>query len=169
MKFNPDMPGRKHLRLKQFDYSQDGCYFITICVKNWESVFGEIEKNVMILNDYGRIANSQWLFLCNQYEYIQLHEYCIMPNHFHGIIEISAGNGRDRSLQKKIKSLPELIGVFKTTSSKHLHKNGLDYFQWQKSYYDHIIRDEDDFSRIRDYIIHNPVNWNNDENNPKDI
>ena len=107
--------------------------------------------------------------MAEQYTYVELDAYVIMPNHFHGIISI-VGNGRDRSLQK-IKPLPELVGAFKTTSSKLIHKAGFTEFRWQKSFYDHIIRNETSLLRIREYIANNSLQWHldieNRDNNTK--
>ncbi|MEW6712497.1 MAG: transposase, partial [Candidatus Riflebacteria bacterium] len=115
-------------------------------------------------------------------------EFCVMPNHFHGIIWIVGngdagngfvGNGRDRSLRDrsvcdrsvrdrypqnvKIKPIPELIGAFKTTSSKLIHNAGKINFKWQKSYYDVIIRDNESLLKISEYIKNNPKHWNSDD------
>ena len=141
---------------------------MTICTRDRENVFGEITDGIMKLNDYGKIVDLKWVWLFQQYEYLGHDEYVIMPNHFHGIIHITVGNGHDRSLQReiKIKPLPELIGAFKTTSSKLIHRAGLDNFQWQKSYHDRIIRNDQELNRIREYIVGNPMNWGNDKNNP---
>jgi REP element-mobilizing transposase RayT len=162
------MPERKLNRLAGYDYSTPGSYFITICVKNRDSVFGEIKNSIMILNEFGKIIDQQWNWLFNQYDYIEKDEYIIMPNHFHGIIQIAGivGNGRDRSLRqpnRKIKPIPELIGALKTTSSKLIHHAGFDNFQWQKSYHDRIIRNDDELNRVRIYIIDNPKNWKKNE------
>jgi len=123
----------------------------------------------MILNEYGTIAEKQWYWLQEQYPYIILHAFVVMPNHIHGIIElnrsrISVGTGRDPSLQRpKIKSLSELIGAYKTTVSKQIHLSGFLEFQWQRSFHEHIIRNEKEFETISDYIFANPVNWKQDK------
>ena len=155
-----DLKERKLNRLAGFDYSNSGYYFVTICTKNRINYFGNIVDGQMMLNTYGQIVEHQWVWLQKQYKYVQLDEYIIMPNHLHGIV-IIVGNGRDHSLQEKtkIKSLSELIGAFKTTSSKLIHKTGLKYFQWQKSFYDHIIRNEHSLFRIQEYIRNNPAKW----------
>jgi len=161
------MKNRRPNRLKHYDYSENGYYFVTICTYNRECFFGEIVEEEMVLNRCGEIVNEQWLWLDEQYPYVRLDEYCIMPNHFHGILIIdrsTVGNGRDRSLQK-IKPLYELIGVFKTRSSKFIHRKGLKDFKWQKSFYDHIIRNEVSLRKIRNYIQTNPVTWDNDKEN----
>jgi len=148
-----------------FDYSNEGYYFVTICVKDKTEWFGEIKDGRMMLNEYGKIVKNRWVWLPKQYFYIQLDEFVVMSNHFHGILSI-VGNGRDRSVHK-IKSLFELIGAFKTTSSKLIHRAGLLEFQWQKSFYDHIIRNEQDLTRVREYIVNNPLKWEDDEENIK--
>jgi putative transposase len=129
--------------------------------------------------------------LAEQYPYVVLHEFVVMPNHMHGIIEINreniqtdrmiAGTGRDLSLQSssqrpasydpipqlqseiKIKSLSELIGAYKTTTSKQIHLAGFPEFAWQRSFHDHIIRDEESCINISDYILNNPSNWEDDK------
>ena len=120
----------------------------------------------MILNEYGEIVKERWLWLQDQYNYVKCCEYAIMPNHFHGILIIDTivGAGRDLPLQK-IKPLSELIGAFKTTSSKLIHQTGLNEFRWQRSFYDHIIRNESSLNNIRQYIRQNPLNWDTDKNN----
>jgi REP element-mobilizing transposase RayT len=146
-----------------YDYSQPNHYFVTICVKDFKPVFGKVKDSEMVLNEIGRIVQNQWLWLQEQYNYIILHEFVCMPEHFHGIIEIAnidqEGNGRDRSLLK-IKSLSELIGAFKTTSSKKIHQSGLINFKWQKSFYDRIIETDEELENIRWYIKSNPEHYN---------
>jgi REP element-mobilizing transposase RayT len=170
MNDNRQIRNRRSIRLKGYDYSQAGAYFITICVQNREHIFGKIEKGIIILNDYGKIVENQWQWLFKQYDYLKMDQYCVMPNHFHGIIWINpavvVGNGRDRSLRdnndrslRKIKPIPELIGAFKTTSSKMIHLSGNHNFKWQKSYHDRIIRNDDELIRIKAYIINNAQNW----------
>jgi len=131
----------------------------------------------MILNELGAIAEKQWYWLSEQYPYVILHAFIVMPNHIHGIIEINrnivgtgrvVGTGRDLSLQHdpsqqpKIKSLSELIGAYKTTVSKQIHLSGFLDFQWQRSFHEHIIRDEKSYETISNYIINNPNNWEQD-------
>ena len=88
MSYNPEIHKRKSIRLKGYDYSQAGLYFITICCQNREHLFGEIKNGEMILNDAGQMIENEWLNLKNRFPTIELHEYITMPNHFHGILEI---------------------------------------------------------------------------------
>ena len=183
------MKQRKPNRLKGYDYSQDNLYFTTSCVKDRICCFSKIEDSKMILNRYGKIANDQWLWLADQYPYVILHEFVVMPNHMHGIIEINreniiqgvgtgriVGTGRDLSLRTalhdsslpllpktKIKSLSQLLGAYKTTTSKQIHLAGFLEFEWQRSFHDHIIRDEKSYIRIADYILNNPSTWEEDK------
>jgi REP element-mobilizing transposase RayT len=117
----------------------------------------------MKLNEFGIIAYNQWEWLGNQYPYVHLHSFIVMPNHVHGIIEI-AGTGRDLSVLEsmKIKSLSELIGAYKTTSSKKIHEAGFLNFSWQRSFHDHIIRNEISYERISNYIDTNAERWETD-------
>jgi REP element-mobilizing transposase RayT len=160
---------RKPNRLKGFNYSSNGYYYVTICVNKRKCIFGEIVNKKMNLNKYGNFVKQQWLWLENQYKYIKLDEFQIMPNHIHGIIIIipTVGTGLDLSLQEKYLSLSNIVGAYKTTSSKLIHNLGLNSFKWQRSFYDHIIRNEKTLDKIRQYIRDNPKNWNMDRNNLK--
>ena len=123
----------------------------------------------MIHNQYGLIVNQSWQWLSQQYPYIITDENIVMPNHFHGILYINreyTRTGRDLSLPtQQIKSLSEIIGSFKTRSSKLIHKAGLTEFQWQRSFYDTIIHNETQLENFRRYIRENPVRWWRDRNN----
>src|ERR1035437_1338664 len=89
MQYNPKIHHRRSIRLKGYDYSQEGMYFITICVQDRECLFGEIVQQIMILNDAGKIAEQCWLSIPEHFPNAILHEYVVMPNHIHGIIELS--------------------------------------------------------------------------------
>jgi putative transposase len=157
------MRERKLNRLKGYDYSQNGAYFVTFNVKNFLPYFGKIENGKMILNEYGKIVSQQWLWLHERYHYITLDVFVVMPDHCHGILHITENGGVS---DEKIKPLPELIGAFKTTSSKLIHRSGLPEFQWHKSFHDQIIRNGQALRNIRNYIINNPQNWEHDIENP---
>jgi REP element-mobilizing transposase RayT len=183
-------PNRKLNRLKGFDYTTSGWYFLTICVKNRTEFFGEVKNEKMILNKFGKIIDQQVQWLLKNYAYVNLDEYVIMPNHIHMILIINpliknghaeivsdivnVGNSRDCSLQVrdrlgKTKSLSEIVGAFKTTSSKIIHLNNLPEFKWQKSFYDRIIRNEQSFRNIKKYIRENPRRWEQDRNNSENL
>lgn len=170
---------RKLNRLQGFDYSSDALYFVTSCVQNKLHYLGEIIDDGMQLNEYGKIAELQWLWLEENYPYITLYSSVVMPNHIHGIIEINkhynveniatpdVRAGRDLPLKPqgeplKIKSLSELMGAYKMTTSKQIHLAGLNDFKWQRSFHDHIIRDAKAFEKISNYIENNPRSWPDD-------
>ena len=114
----------------------------------------------MVLNDYCTIVQNQLLWLERQYPYCILHNFVVMPNHIHAIIEIDSLKVRD--LPIKIKSLSSLIGAFKTTSSKEIHTSGLLSFSWKRSFHDHIIRQQQSYDNITNYIDTNPQRWHQD-------
>lgn len=174
------LPQRKRLRIKNYDYSQCGFYYITVCTHNKQNLFGEIENNMIKLNHVGKIVAFTLNDLPN-HNNINLHQYIIMPNHIHAIIEIP--NRRERSVtvlqieSATIKEsrnfhggIPEIIRQFKTFSSKRINsisdiQNNIRSQQkiWQKSYYEHIIRNQEEYIRITKYIIENPVKWQSDK------
>ena len=121
MKFNPKIHHRRSIRLKGYDYSQAGAYFVTIVTWQREMLFGEIVDGVMKLNVIGKIVSGKWQWLETQYEYVELGEWVVMPNHFHGILVIhDDGRGGSRPAPTPIKHKPlgGLIGAFKTVSTK---------------------------------------------------
>jgi REP element-mobilizing transposase RayT len=146
------MKNRKPNRIPGYDYSCPGAYFVTICVQNRIPAFGAIKNDEMCLNNCGEILKKQWFWLGEQYRYITLDEFIVMPDHIHGIVIIKESN-----LNDKIKPLHEIIGVLKTTSSKHIHLAGNIEFKWQRSFYDRIVRTEEDLNIIRNYIRCNPM------------
>ncbi|HCN37684.1 MAG TPA: transposase [Bacteroidetes bacterium] len=175
-------PKRKSIRLKGYDYSQSGLYFITICVQNRECLFGKIENGIMILNELGNIANNFWIEIPEHFPMIEIHEHIIMPNHLHGIIEI-VGTRRGVSLpnpdgsshvvspnehQRQFSipipgSISTIINQYKSSVKRWCNKNGHEYFKWQSRFHDHIIRSEDDYYNISNYIINNPAKWQEDK------
>ena len=187
------MKNRKRNRMVGYDYSQNNLYFVTSCVKNMECCFGDVvlvgtgrdlsvhnpdinnfdeNESEMILNEYGIIANNQLEWLEIQYPYIVLHAYIVMPNHIHAVIEIDSlkvnpihKNNMDQldSENIKIKSLSQIMGAYKTTSSKLIHEADYEAFAWHRSFHDHIIRDENSYLNIVNYIENNPSSWNKDK------
>lgn len=155
------MQNRKRNRLQGFDYSQDGIYFITICTKDKIHHFGKIVVGKMILNEVGEITHHQILWLENQYSYFELHNFVVMPNHIHLLFRID--RDKVKNLDVKIKSVSSLMGALKMTISKQIHLQGNTNFDWQRSFYDHIVRNDDGYTRIDDYISSNPENWDKDK------
>ena len=168
-------PQRKSLRLKHHDYTQNGFYFITICIQHKTCLLGEIIDKNMILNEAGSMIHTLWHEIPYYYEGFKIHEFVVMPNHIHGIIEIvsrgSEGEGGHGSppLHEEQLSVSDLVQRFKTLTTsryihgvKHHHWIRFDKQLWQRSYYEHIIRDEKKLEEIQTYIINNPINWDKD-------
>jgi len=161
-------------RLKNWDYGSSGYYFVTVCVKNRECVFGNVDDNKVILSEIGKIAEKFWLEIPAHFPFVKLDEFIIMPNHIHGIIIIDnhrdvACNVSTRTNNKimsiispKRGSLSTVIRSYKSNCTKTINKtqNNI-YFQWQLRFYDHIKS----LNNIRNYIINNPLNWDKDEEN----
>jgi len=150
------MKHRKLNRLPDFDYTSSKNYYVTINTKHFKSFFGYVAEKKMFKSKIGEIAESQWYWLEEQYPYVSLHTFIVMPNHIHGIIEI---NSERVDNNVKIKSLSELMGAYKTTTSKQIHQQYDESFGWHRSFYDRIIRDMNEFEEIRDYVESNPERW----------
>ncbi len=147
------MHNRKSNRLKEYDYSQGGYFFITTCIKDRKDILGVIDKGNCRLNRFGNLVKDVLLELPKRFSYIEIDYYVVMPDHVHFIIIIDPSESK----KQKIKSLSEIIGAFKTMSSKQIHLGGLEDFRWQRSFYDRIIRNEKELFLIRRYIEQNPL------------
>jgi REP element-mobilizing transposase RayT len=168
----------KSARLAEYDYRNEGLYFVTICTKNKFHYFGEIENGNLVLNEIGLIAHTYSAEIPQHFDHVSLDEFVIMPDHMHGIICIEEKREIDRpsvetynykslqtpknqhfqNLSAPAKSLSTIIRAFKssvTIDSRKINPN----FEWQSRFHDHIIRDVQSFDRIRNYIINNPANW----------
>ncbi len=171
VRHDPDKHHRRSIRLKEYDYSQPGAYFVTICTRERECLFGEIVDGEMRLNGAGQIMADAWRWLGVQYPYVGLDGSVVMPNHLHGIIVIcdDVRRGVSRNAPTKTrKPLGRLIGAFKTVSTKRLNESRLTEGAplWQRDFYEHVVRNEDELEAIREYIVSNPARWEEDENNP---
>jgi putative transposase len=170
---------RHSIRLKGFDYSQNGYYFVTICVQNREWLLGNIGNGEMTLSEAGIIIKKWWNILPGKYFQIQLDEYVIMPNHFHGIVVINHNVGAihelplqhdhpsktNEMIMRRRMLLPLVIGYFKMNASKQINviRNTLNHPVWQRNYFEHIIRNEKQYWAIKQYIQDNVKNWEMDE------
>jgi len=179
MKYNHDIHHRRSIRLKGYDYSQAGLYFITICTHNRENLFGEIVGAngicpEMVLNVYGEIVKNEWIKTTKIRSEIELYEFVVMPNHFHGIVEIRRGDRSakgDQPVALTIKSGPQqksigsLIAGYKSVVTKQINilRNIPGVSVWQRNYYEHVIRDEKSYLKIAEYIINNPLHWLEDD------
>lgn len=206
MTYNPQHHHRRSIRLKGYDYSRAGLYFITICCNRrgnplWLP-FGNIANGKMILNDVGKMVENEWLALPGRFKNIELHKYVVMPNHFHAILEIVgaafvvaknnvvAKNGNDENdrgqpqgiapttaatansvnVAVNGKTVGDMVGAFQSIVTVNYIRGvktlGWQPFNgklWQRNYWEHIIRDEQSYYRISDYIINNPAKWSDDK------
>ncbi|NER50470.1 MAG: transposase [Symploca sp. SIO1A3] len=160
MTYQPDKHHRRSIRLKGYDYTQAGAYFVTICTWQHQCLLGEVVDGEMQLNDYGKIAQFHWHNLLQHHQHLELDEFMIMPNHLHGILILTEDN-----TGKKRHGLSEIIRGFKTFAARRINKirHLAGVSVWQRGYYEHIIRHERALMAIRQYIANNPLSWEKDE------
>jgi putative transposase len=192
MKYNPDIHHRRSIRLKGYDYSQPGAYFVTMVTRHRECLFGEVMDGKMRLNEAGMIVKKAWLDLPNHYPHLLLDAFCIMPNHLHGIFILVDDPGRggsgipyplqpenDEEKFDNISSenqtrpyqrhgLPEIVRSVKSFSARRINRlrgtPGVSV--WQRDYFERVIRNERELNAIRRYIQDNPLKWERDRENP---
>jgi len=180
---------RKNIRLRGYDYSSEGLYFITICTKDRKHYFGKIDNQKSEYSPIGAIAYTYWNEIPKHFNNVKLGEFIIMPNHIHGIIEIGTRHGVSPQSQPESpagtghglsdgmpdgisnqnqfgKTIPgsisAIIGQYKSSVTRWCNKNDFN-FAWQSRFHDHIIRNEPDYNRIEQYIINNVANWKDDK------
>jgi REP element-mobilizing transposase RayT len=177
-KYNPRIHNRRSIRLKGYDYSQSGLYFITICCHNRIHRFGDIQHGTMVFNEFGQIAYDEWGNLTNRFSTFALDVFQIMPNHMHGIISLTnpvrAGftsappdaNPKGQP-QRVAATISDIVGAYKSLVANgclKIYKSNNETMGklWQRNYYEHIIRDEKAYRNIINYIRDNPKNWKGD-------
>jgi putative transposase len=178
-------PQRRSLRLPHYDYSQAGAYFLTICTTGRKCLFGEIADGEMYLSDSGRMVESIWNEISHHYSGINVDAFVMMPNHIHGIIILGLGAGPRACPEERQRmgqpqgvaptiALPDVVHRFKSFSTakyrKGVAQNNWPAFPgrlWQRNYYEHVIRNEDELNKIREYIQMNPAKWAFDRENPE--
>ena len=189
-KYDPNIHHRHSIRLGCYDYSQDGWYFVTMCTQNHACMFGNIVNDQMQLNDAGVMVRTWWRKVGGKFPSVRTDEYIIMPNHFHGIVNIvgaapcgrpiignntASGQPHGKSGQPRgvAPTLGDIVNWFKTmTTNQYIRgvkQNRWPAFAgrlWQRNYYEHILRNEEELNHIRQYIADNPLNWRADEENP---
>ncbi len=175
MKFNPDRHYRRSIRLSGYDYSNSGAYFLTVCSKYRECLFGEIQGEEISLTTAGEIVQKTWLELPNRFTSVELDAFIVMPNHIHGIMVFDDDKKGVGLLNQGAASGAPTVGnfmrAFKSISAVHINKElgreGLSL--WQRNFYERIIRNEKELNSIRHYIDNNPAKWADDENNPNKL
>ena len=179
MSWEPDRR-RRSIRLKGYDYTRPGAYFVTLCAHERACLFGAIVDGAMRLNGYGEVVREEWLRTAALHSHVELDAFVVMPNHMHGIIIITGDTVGARcivplpppqteSFGKPVPgSIPTLIRLFKAAATRRInHLRGTPGAPvWQRNYYEHIVRSEDGLRRIREYISTNPIRWDDDPENP---
>jgi putative transposase len=182
MTFNPEIHHRHSIRLPHYDYSQPGYYFVTLCARDRECLFGDIENNCIVLNNIGILVKKKWHDLPSHFSGIELDNMVIMPNHLHGIIIITdrrggvippisnegvVTKGATTAPLRNGKTLGRMIAWFKYESTKEINFNvsgNPNVKLWQRNYFERIVRNDEELNRIRNYIATNPETWEEDEN-----
>ena len=208
--YDPEKHHRHSTRLKEYDYSRTGVYFVTVCVKNKENLLGKIIDGEVVLSEIGKIAEQCWNEIPIHYPCVQLDKYVIMPNNIHGILKIIDNDyvGVDNVGMKNVgaedfqplrphtqkninmgvenfqplhqpkinqyqqiipKSLGSIVRGFKIGVTKWCNHQKYKHFAFQRNYHEHIVRNENELNRIREYIINNPLQWQFDRENPDRI
>ena len=183
MTFDPSLHHRRSIRLKGYDYHHPGAYFITLCTQDHLHLFGHIEEWEVQLNAAGKMVHEAWLETPEFYPSCGLDEFVVMPNHFHGVIWLAPealgmstkGNSpmpespeMKRTIQSRL-SLPEFVKRFKSLTTNRygdgVASAGWPAYArrlWQRDYFEHIVRNEQELAQIRIYIRENPARWDND-------
>jgi REP element-mobilizing transposase RayT len=192
MTFNPEVHHRRSIRLRDYDYSRAGTYFVTICAFQRECLFGEVVDGEMRLNDAGRMVAAIWDALPQRYQGVEVDVFVAMPNHIHGIIVIndpigtiheSPGFGQgvgaqfiapdpvtpdNQGAMNRAPTVGEIVRAVKARCTHAINqtRNTTGIPVWQRNYYERIIRNDRELATIRQYIADNPAKWAEDENHP---
>ncbi len=193
LEHDPVQRRRCSIRLKAFDYSSPGAYFVTLCTHDRGSLFGDLVDGEMRLNDFGRVVQAAWDDLPRHYPNVKLDACVVMPNHVHGIIVLTRPEIPDGSVgaiyelplhtadaeppqhlpidirERRRMLLPRIVGRFKMTTAKavNLARGTPGTPVWQRNYFEYVIRHAESLSRTRAYILGNPARWTTDRYNPQ--
>ena len=174
--------GRRSIRLKSYDYTSPGAYFVTVCAYRMQCLFATVEVGAVKLSEVGRIVEEEWLRTAKVRQGVELDTFVVMPNHVHGILLIEgwASTGTTewathrvaptrRSAGPVAGSVPAIVGQFKSAAARRINAlRGTPWAHvWQRNYYEHVIRSEIELNRVREYIAGNPLLWSEDEYNPE--
>jgi REP element-mobilizing transposase RayT len=173
MPYNPNVHHRRSIRLPGYDYSQAGSYFMTIVAWQRECLFGAVTDGQVRLSRAGQLVEDVWKTLPARYPGIALDSFCVMPNHVHGILNITdAVEAVHEPLRlrtdRRSMLLPKAIGYLKMNSAKQINlllsRTGAPV--WQRNYYEHVIRNDADLRQIREYLANNPARCEFDKLHP---
>jgi putative transposase len=170
----PDKHNRRSIRLKGYDYAEPGAYFVTVCTRDRESLFGHVVNGDMHLNEAGEVAQRCWEDIPAHFPFVELDAFVIMPNHVHGIIVVP-GRGTacraptiEQFAKPSVGTIPTVVRSYKSSVTRHVNlaRGAPGTPVWQRNYYEHVVRSEPELNAIREYIQSNPARWDDDENNP---
>src|SRR5215218_6233210 len=168
------LPNRQSVRLREFDYSQNGAYFVTVCTKRRLCLFGDIEDGEMRLSPVGQVVRLRWQDIPRHTPGLTIDVWVVMPNHLHGIVVLSGSTvtsapGAQLLSGPKPGSLGVAIGGFKGAVSREIAANHLPPVRplWQRNYYERVIRNDQELDAIRRYIADNPLRWDDDPDHPR--
>ena len=171
---DPEKHHRRSIRLKGYDYAQEGVYFVTVCTQTRACLFGAVADGEMQLNNAGEIAKAAWDDMPARFPSVRLDAFIVMPNHVHGIIIVGAQfiapsdgfDGTNQGVMNYAPTLGDMVRAYKAASTRLIRQAGTPAFAWQRTYYEHVVRDEESLSRLRQYILDNPARWAFDHENP---
>lgn len=190
MTYDSERHHRRSIRLKGYDYAQAGLYFVTVCAQDRSCLFGEVADGEMHLNEAGQMILAEWEALRVRFPSGGLDEFCVMPNHIHGIVSLSNAldDGAKRGATTRVAPtetglvtdlpgaavrLGDVVGAFKSLTTdlyiRGVKNLGWSCFRgrlWQRNYHEHIIRNENVLDQTRRYILDNPMSWDLDPENP---
>ncbi|MEX2158171.1 MAG: transposase [Dehalococcoidia bacterium] len=175
MRYDPFTHNRRSIRLPGYDYTAAGSYFVTInATRAHGLLFGTVVDGEVVLNEYGVFVRDEWERSARIRPELELGAYVVMPNHLHGIVTLvgdrfvgAHGHAplHAPSLHRPPRSIGAFVARFKGAVTRRI--NALRETEgtpvWQRNYYEHVVRDDEDLSRIRAYIEDNPRNWEDDE------
>ena len=166
MPYDPNVHHRRSIRLKDYDYTRPGAYFVTIATYERVECLGEVVDGEMSLSEEGRIAAETLQWVAGRYSYAELDAWVVMPNHVHAIIVFTDDDVGTNTYRRK--PLGRIIGVFKTVSTKRVNQlqDTPGRLLWQRNYYEHVIRNGRSLERLRRYIVSNPDRWPGDPEHP---
>ena len=164
---------RRSIRLRGYDYTQTGLYFVTVCTQNKECLLGEIKNGIINSTRFGSIVQYAWYNITKYFQCVTLDEFCLMPNHIHGIIivnDFAESDCRGEVTSPLLRpTLGQIIAYFKYQSTKNINiiRNSPGVKFWQRNYYEHIVRNNHELRSLYEYIMNNPIKWTIDKENPK--